>query len=121
MRRFWLVFVFLLTTLVASEKEILTEFLETDTERAREMLRQFSDKELLDYYNQYLEAKNLKERRYLWLIEEYYHRQADRTAQERLIYLFLALLLLFTFIALYSVLSYRRIVRITKDDDFGAV
>lgn len=95
--------------------EKLNTFLTADTEKAKELLHQMSSEELLEFYNLYLQNKSLKERRYLWLIEEYHQRQADETAKERLIYLSLAITLLLFLIWLFTYLTYRRIKNIDYD------
>jgi hypothetical protein len=72
-------------------------FLNAETADARNLLSGFSYQMLENYTDQYMnspDSQNLKEARKLWLVEEYYKRKADKTASERLFYVFLAVTLL---------------------------
>jgi len=99
----YMIMLSLLTTSVhsqaASEKDAAIEsFLNAETAEARNLLSGFSFENLENYTNQYSSAKNLKEARKLWLVEEYYKRKADKAASERLVYVFLSVTLLMSLI-----------------------
>lgn len=84
----------------------LHDFLTADTEQARGSLRNFNDDQLLEIFSEYRSTKEVSEQRYLWLIEEYHAREADRIAQERLTYVALAIGLLMTGVFIFSLLTY---------------
>jgi len=72
-------------------------FLNAETTEARNLLSGFSYQALESYTEQYMNsagAQDIKESRKLWLVEEFYKRKADKTASERLFYVFLAVTLL---------------------------
>ena len=88
----------------------LNRFLEADTSQARELLADFSSRELELLWNDYRRDKPLQEKRIFWLLEEYHSRKADEIATSRLIYLSLAVTLLFLLIIafLYSTVSQQK-------------
>ncbi len=83
----------------------LDKFLDTRNPVEHSMLTQFSSEELLRVWNEYKKEKPLKEKRKLWIIEEYFMREGNRIASSRLIYLFLAinLLLLLIWMSIWSI------------------
>ena len=88
------------------KNEKFQKFLQADIKEARYILKQFTFKEIEDIWGQYNAKKSLKERRLLWLIEEYHLRKSDEIASTRLLYVFLAvfLFLLIIIIFLYSII-----------------
>ncbi len=76
-------------------------FLESDIEKARSMLSEFSSAELEIMWNHYKQNKTLREKRTLWLIEEHHARKADEVATSRLVYLFLAVVFLFIIMIIF--------------------
>lgn len=89
----------------ASQK--LNKFMSLPAAGARSYSAEFSDNELLEIWNAYKQSKEIREQRLLWLIEEYESRRHDRIAQERLIYLFLALIFMNGLVWLMMILTYR--------------
>ncbi len=84
-------------------QKILEEYLVAPLEDARRMMLSFSDEQLQKYWNDYQQKKSIQEKRILWLIEEYYSREARQISEQRLFYLFLVcvFLLLLFFILLF--------------------
>ena len=92
---------FLFTSAITSDEnniEKLDTFLKAPTEEAQNQLKYFKSTELQTIWNSYKNEKTLEEQRKLWLIEEYFKRESDRIASDRLMYLFWAVLLLLSFI-----------------------
>ncbi len=95
----------------------LENFLNSDTEDARRLLRSFTREELLEIFSAYRQTKSVQEQRYLWLIEEFHEREADRVAAERLWYVFLAVTLLMTGIFTFSLLTYFTQRKLTQKEN----
>ena len=96
------------------ENNKINLFFKASTEEARNQLKYFKNTELLDVWNEYKKSKTIEEQRNLWLIEEYYMRESDRIASDRLSYLFLAVLLLLSFIFTTLIFIYKKQDNISK-------
>ncbi len=93
-----------------SFEQKLKYFLEANTQKSTSILSSFSDNELESFWNIYKEKKTLKEKRVFWLLNEYHSRKANKIATNRLIYLFMAMVLLFSLILifLYTIISQQK-------------
>lgn len=94
--------------LPANLAERAQAFLEADTTTARQSMVRFSDEELESITTTFKKSHNKKEQRLFWLIEELYRRHAERTAAERIRYLYLAVLGALGIILAYSILAFRQ-------------
>ena len=93
-----------------SFEQKLKYFLEANTQKSTSILSSFSDNELESFWNIYKDKKTLKEKRIFWLLNEYHSRKANKIATNRLIYLFMAMFLLFSLILifLYTIISQQK-------------
>jgi len=85
-------------------------FFKAETTEARNLISGFSYEMLENYTNEIMNSdkmQNVQEARKLWLVEEYYKRKADKTAADRLFYVFLAVTLLMFLIFILTWKIYR--------------
>jgi hypothetical protein len=110
------------TANTAEDEKSVQTFLNAETTEARNLLSGFSYEMLENYTNQYMSsekmqsAQNMKEARKLWLIEEYYKRKADKTAADRLFYVFLAVTLLMLLISVLTFKIYKMQKNLQEQD-----
>lgn len=84
------------------------QFLQSDTSQARTQIASFSDEELLQATQTFKKDHSKAEQRIFWLSEEYYRRNAERVAAERIRYLFFAVVAALGIITVFSILTYSR-------------
>jgi len=84
------------------------EFLKAETAAARTKLAGFSDDELQQVVQTFKKSLSKPEQRLFWLSEEYYRRNAERVAAERIRYLFAAVIAALAIITSFSILTYMR-------------
>lgn len=97
-------------------EDLIQEYLNAETTEARNLLSGFSFELLENYANEYTSSKDIKESRKLWIVEEYYKRKADKTASDRLFYVFLAVTLLMSLIFLLTFRIYQMQKNLSKQD-----
>jgi len=85
----------------------LEQFLAAPTDKAKDLLSQFTDSELEQVYNKYRNGKTIEEQRKLWLIEDSFNRKADRVAASRLKYLAIGVITLMVLVLYFSWNTYR--------------
>ncbi|MBS0616736.1 MAG: hypothetical protein JSR44_00995 [Spirochaetes bacterium] len=97
------------------------EFLSTDTGKARAQMPTFGDDDLQRIATAFKKSHSKEEQRLFWLVEEFYRRNAERVAAERIRYLYYAVLAALGVIALFSALTYRRSRRLGQGAPTAAV
>ncbi len=84
------------------------KFLQVETKEAREMISSFSYEELLSIMQKQKRIQSRKVNRTYWLIEAYFIRHADRVANDKLFYLFLSVISLFSLLIGFVIATYVR-------------
>jgi len=100
---------------IDDQEKTLQTFFNAETQEARNIMSAFTYDFLENYANKYVEALTIKEGRKLWLVEEFYKRKADRTASERLYYVFMAVTLLTILITFLTFRIYQMQKNLQKD------
>jgi hypothetical protein len=95
------------------------EFLRADTVTARSALARFSDEELQKINTAFKKSHSKEEQRLFWLSEEFYRRNAERVAAERIRYLYFAVLAALGLITAFSFLTFRQVSRQRRPQPTG--
>lgn len=90
------------------KQKLLNDFTALETNEAREFMRRMSSNDLIEIWQAYTQNKPLIEKRLTWLIEEYYMRQANKVAEERLVFLFAGVMLMILLIAAMMFIVYHK-------------
>ncbi|MCS6972799.1 MAG: hypothetical protein N2Z22_09115 [Turneriella sp.] len=98
--------------LPAALRTRVDKFLEAETTEARGMLAQFTDAELEKITQAFKKSHDTSEQRLFWLTEEFYRRNAERIARERIHYLYAAVLAAIAILLVFTILTYRRAKKI---------
>ena len=103
------------TATLGSELAARTDkFLAGSTAEARAQIAGFSDAELQKVTNEFKKSHTTAEQRIFWLSEELYRRNAERTAAERIRYLYYAVLAALFILAGFSFMTWRQAGRISR-------
>ncbi|MCS6971533.1 MAG: hypothetical protein NZL89_00775 [Leptospiraceae bacterium] len=100
--------------LPATLRPRVEKFLEAETAEARSTLAQFSDAELEKISQAFKKSHSTSEQRLFWLSEEFYRRNAERVAQERIYYLYAAVLAAVAVLLIFAIFTYRRARQLAK-------
>ena len=92
------------------------KFLAGSTAEARADIAGFSDAELQKVTNEFKKSHTTAEQRIFWLSEELYRRNAERTAAERIRYLYYAVLAALFILAGFSFVTWRQAGRISRTE-----
>ena len=93
-------------TLSESLAPRVKDFLEADTAKARSAMAGFNDEELQRIVNAFKKDHASGDQRMFWLTEEFYRRNAERVAAERIRYLYYAVLAALAIIAGFTAFTY---------------